>query len=152
MEEAYIVSDDTQCSPNLTMFQGYEWYIPEDHPAQHWKHLTTAIPGLAMLGITSMWIPPACKASWVTGSGYDLYDLYDLGEFEQRGGKHTKWGTKEELIQLTNTAKSYGIGILFDVVLNHRTGADHTETVLAVKVDPEGDSSLSVLMWTLGNG
>lgn len=32
------------------------------------------------------------------GLGFAVYDLYDLGEFEQKGGKRTNWGTKEELV------------------------------------------------------
>jgi alpha-amylase len=64
--------------------------------------------------------------------------LYDLGEFQQKGARSTKWGSKEELALLVKTANNHGIGILFDAVLNHKTGADHTETVVAVKVDPEG--------------
>jgi hypothetical protein len=27
------------------------------------------------------------------GNGYDIYDLYDLGEFDQKGAVPTKWGT-----------------------------------------------------------
>jgi alpha-amylase len=71
-------------------------------------------------------------------NGYDVYDLYDLGEFEQKGARHTKWGTKEELVHLADTADKHGIGILFDAVLNHKSGADHSETVTAIKVDPKG--------------
>jgi alpha-amylase len=136
MEKVNIISDDAPCPVNLTIFQGFEWYIPADH--QHWARLAGAMPSFAALGITSMWIPHAAKGTWYTSNGYDIYDLYDLGEFQQRGAKHTKWGLKEELVQLVNTANNYGIGILFDAVLNHKTGADRTETIVGVKVDPEG--------------
>jgi alpha-amylase len=122
------------------MFQGFEWYIPADH--RHWARLTDAIPSFGTLGITSMWIPPATKGAWHTSNGYDIYDLYDLGEFHQRGAKHTKYGTKEELVHLVNTAKSHGIGVMFDAVLNHRIGADRTEMAVAAKVDPQGRTSL----------
>jgi alpha-amylase len=124
------------------MFQGFEWYIPADH--QHWARLADEIPSLAALGITSMWIPPAAKGASPTSNGYDIYDLYDLGEFMQRGARHTKWGTKEELVRLVNTANSHGVGILFDAVLNHKTGADGTDTVVAVKVDRHGIAPLNV--------
>jgi alpha-amylase len=140
MENVFMVPDDAPCPVNLTMFQGFEWYIPPDH--QHWHRLAGAIPSLAAMGITSMWIPPATKAASSASNGYDIYDLYDLGEFQQKGARHTKWGTKEELVKLVHTASSHGIGILFDAVLNHKTGADHTDTVVAVKVDPEGYAPL----------
>lgn len=118
------------------MFQGFEWYVPADH--QHWRRLEKALPTLAALGVTSMWIPPACKASWYTGNGYDIYDLYDLGEFDQKGSRHTKWGTKEELVAMAESAARYGIRILFDAVLNHKAAADYSEEVAAIKYEGEG--------------
>ena len=133
---------------NQTMFQGFEWYVPADH--QHWRRLEKALPTLAALGVTSMWIPPACKAGWYTGNGYDLYDLYDLGEFEQKGSRHTKWGTKEELVSLAESAGRCGIRILFDAVLNHKAAADFSEEVVATKYEGEGE--LSVHLSMIGSG
>ena len=148
MEKVYFVPDDASCPSNSTMFQGFEWYTPSDH--QHWARLADGIPSLAALGITSIWIPPAAKGATSTSNGYDIYDLYDLGEFQQKGARYTKWGTKEELVLLVNTANSHGIGILFDVVLNHKTGADRTETVVAVNVDPEGISPIESVNFVSG--
>lgn len=125
---------------NPTMFQGFEWYAPADY--KHWQRLESILPSLASLGVTSMWIPPACKASWYTGNGYDIYDLYDLGEFDQKGSRHTKWGTKEELVAMAERAERCGIAILFDAVLNHKAAADHCEEVLAVQVDPKSTLNL----------
>ncbi|EGO55993.1 hypothetical protein NEUTE1DRAFT_124275 [Neurospora tetrasperma FGSC 2508] len=126
---------DAPCPPNRTMVQGFEWYCPPDF--QHWRRLTKIIPTLAQLGITQIWIPPACKASWKTGNGYDIYDLYDLGEFEQKGSRKTKWGGKEELQQLVAVGAQYGVSVLFDAVLNHKAAADFKEPVLARRVDPK---------------
>jgi alpha-amylase len=123
--------------PNQIMFQGFEWYVPADH--QHWRRLEKALPSLAALGVTSMWIPPACKASWFTGNGYDIYDLFDLGEFDQKGARHTKWGTREELVAMAEYAGRYGIRILFDAVLNHKAAADYSEEVTATKYEGEGE-------------
>lgn len=120
------------------MFQGFEWYVPPDQ--KHWVRLGGLLPTLETLGITSIWIPPACKAGWYTGNGYDIYDLYDLGEFEQKGSRATKWGTKEELVAFAHEAQQRGIKILFDAVLNHRAAADHTEIVQATQIDPKGKS------------
>lgn len=122
---------------NQTMFQGFEWYVPADH--QHWRRLEKVLPALAALGVTSMWIPPACKAGWYTGNGYDVYDLYDLGEFEQKGSRHTKWGTKEELVAMAEAAAACGIRVLFDAVLNHKAAADYSEEVVATKYEGEGE-------------
>lgn len=89
-----------------------------------------------MTGIDNLWIPPGCKASSPSGNGYDIYDLYDLGEFDAKGSVGTKWGTKQELSELVNRANEVGIGIYWDAVLNHKAGADSTEKCKAVEVDP----------------
>ncbi|TVY34065.1 Alpha-amylase, partial [Lachnellula occidentalis] len=95
METIHLIPDDAPCPPNRTIFQGFEWYIPADH--SHWTRLAALMPRLAALGITSMWIPPAYKGAWFTSNGYDVYDLYDLGEFPQRarglpsGGRKRSW-------------------------------------------------------------
>jgi hypothetical protein len=121
---------------NVTMFQAFEWYVPSDH--KHWQRLRDITPTLKAIGIDTMWIPPGCKAANRDGNGYDIYDLYDLGEFDQKGSVRTKWGTKDELVEMINTANSHGIGILWDAVLNHKAAADHPEKCQAVKVDPKG--------------
>lgn len=123
-------------SDNITMFEGFEWYVPSDH--RHWQRLRKALPDLKRIGIDNIWLPPGCKAGYSKSNGYDIYDLYDLGEFEQKGNRATKWGTKEELSDLLDTAKSNGVGVYWDTVLNHKAAADYTETCQAVKVDPLG--------------
>lgn len=60
------------------------------------------------------------KAAGQNSVGYDVYDLYDLGEFDQKGGKRTNYGTKEELLKAVKTAKENGIVTYVDAVLNHR--------------------------------
>lgn len=133
-----LVPDDNDNSPpvptNETMLQGFEWYVPAD--GAHWRRLEGVIPSLARLGVTKMWIPPACKAAARDGNGYDLYDLWDLGEFEQKGsGRATKWGTKEELVRMAEVGGRCGVKVVFDAVLNHKTGADFCEWVMARRVE-----------------
>ena len=123
---------------NVTMFQGFEWYVPADH--KHWQRLSSALPGLKRIGIDNIWLPPGCKAGSSKSNGYDIYDLYDLGEFEQKGSRATKWGTREELSHLMETAQANGVGIYWDTVLNHKAAADYTETTQAVQVDPTGET------------
>ena len=74
----------------------------------------------------------------VQGNGYDVYDLYDLGEFDQKGGKATKWGTKDELLKLTAKGKELGVAFYWDAVLNHKAAADHKEKCHVVEVDQNG--------------
>ena len=123
---------------NALMMQAFEWYAPADQ--RHWQRLYKALPDLKAIGIDNIWIPPGCKAMSPSGNGYDIYDLYDLGEFDQKGSRATKWGTKEELQAFAARARSLGIGLYWDAVLNHKAAADHPEECIAVKVDAKGAS------------
>ncbi|KAG9007630.1 hypothetical protein FRB94_014148 [Tulasnella sp. JGI-2019a] len=142
---------------NHTMIQFFEWESLPPPGISWWKHFENEIPLLASLGCTQVWLPPPNKAMVPEGRGYDAYDLvssmerssivslrsclshnkWDLGEFKQKGTTATRWGTKEEFLQCISTAKSHGIGILLDAVLNHKLGADRTERFQAVEVHPD---------------
>ena len=77
------------------------------------------------MGITSIWLPPAQKsAAGINDTGYGCYDLYDLGEFNQKGTVRTKYGTKEEYLKAIKTFQKEGVKVYADIVLNHRLGAD----------------------------
>ena len=79
---------------------------------------------------------PACKgAGGSESNGQDVYDLYDLGEFEQKGSRATKWGLKEDLVGLSRRADEVGVGLYFDAVLNHKAGADEKEKCWIQEVD-----------------
>jgi len=118
---------------NHTLLQGFEWNCPDD--GKHYTRLESQVPALKNIGISNIWLPPGCKASSPQGNGYDIYDLYDLGEFDQKGGKATKWGTKDDLLALSQKAKEAGIGLYWDAVLNHKAAADKKEKVKVVEVD-----------------
>lgn len=119
------------------MFQAFEWHVPADQ--QHWNRLRESLPRLKAMGVTNIWIPPACKAMSPQGNGYDIYDLYDVGEFHQKGSRATKWGTREELEAFISGASALGIGIYWDAVLNHKAAADFTEKCMAIEVEPTGN-------------
>lgn len=121
---------------NGTMMQFYHWYLPAD--GKFWKEVTEKASELAQLGINAIWLPPAFKATAGSNSvGYDVYDLYDLGEFEQKGTVATKYGTKEEYIKAIKALQAVGIQAIVDIVLNHLGGGDETETIMAVEVNNE---------------
>ncbi|KAJ5579593.1 uncharacterized protein N7459_005578 [Penicillium hispanicum] len=120
---------------NTLMMQGFEWHVPADQ--RHWQRLRKALPSLRDAGVDYLWIPPGCKGMEPHGTGYDLYDLYDIGEFHQKGSRATRWGSKEDLQALVRRAKDIGIGILWDTVLNHKAGADSVERFPALMVEPE---------------
>ena len=116
------------------LFQGFCWDLPADN--RHWLRLTEKAAELADMGITSIWLPPAYKGTSIYDTGYSVYDLYDIGEFDQKGTVATKYGTVSELETLIKTLHEYNIRVYADVVLNHKAGADETERFMAVPVDP----------------
>ncbi|KAF8910672.1 glycoside hydrolase family 13 protein [Gymnopilus junonius] len=121
---------------NPLMIQFFTWDCL--HPTlSWWKHFEEEIPRLAELGVTQLWLPPPNKAAEPKGRGYDAYDLWDLGEFHQKGTIKTRWGTREELLQACRVAQEHGIDVLIDAVLNHKLGADRVETFQAVPVQPD---------------
>ena len=118
-----------------TLLQYFEWYLPSD--AAHWRRAAADAPRLRELGFTDVWLPPAYKgSSGIDDVGYGVYDLYDLGEFEQKGTVPTKYGTKQEYLDAIGELHRHGIRVLADIVLNHRMGADHPEMVQATKYAP----------------
>ncbi|KAG8759253.1 hypothetical protein FRC11_002251 [Ceratobasidium sp. 423] len=119
---------------NYTMLQAFEWYSPGE--GVHWNMLKDRVQELSSMGVTAMWLPPPTKASNQNSVGYDIYDVWDLGEFDQKGGKRTNYGTKEELVELVRYAHENGIVAYVDAVLNHKFGADRTERFRVTEVDP----------------
>lgn len=126
METAYM---------NKTIFQFFHWYIlPEDNL---WNSASAEAKNLASMGITHIWLPPAYKsAKGVAEPGYAVYDLYDLGEFNQKGTVRTKYGTKQEYLQAIEALHKVGIQVLADIVLNHKMGGDEMEEVHVKTANP----------------
>ena len=117
------------------MIQFFHWYTPED---SLWKELKEKAEYLGYLGITSVWLPPASKGELGGMSvGYDNYDLFDLGEFDQKGSVRTKYGTKDEFIEATKALHDRGVQFIVDFVFNHKAGGDESEHIQVVKVDEE---------------
>ena len=44
---------------------------------------------LGKAGINALWLPPICKGAEARSMGYDPYDYFDLGDFDQKGGVKT---------------------------------------------------------------
>ncbi|SDD12275.1 alpha-amylase [Paenibacillus sp. UNCCL117] len=120
---------------NHTMMQFFEWHVEAD--GSHWRRLKDLAPELKKQGIDSVWIPPVTKSYTQDDTGYSVYDLYDLGEFDQKGGVRTKYGTKEELHEAIAACKEQGLAVYVDVVMNHKAGADETETFQVIEVNGE---------------
>ena len=137
---------------NDTMMQYFEWYLPSDSTL--WNKVTKEAKHLENIGITCLWLPPAYKgSSGKEDVGYGVYDLYDLGEFDQKGSIPTKYGTKDEYIEAIRVLRENNIKVLADIVLNHKMGADETEMVLAMQDDAQDRNvslteAIPIKVWT----
>lgn len=110
------------------MFQYFEWNYPND--GRLWRELAERAVELHNLGVTAVWMPPAQKGlGGVNDVGYGVYDLYDLGEFDQKGTVRTKYGTADEFLAAVKAVQDAGMHAYADIVLNHRMGGDETEEV-----------------------
>lgn len=104
------------------MMQFFEWHVAAD--GKHWDRLKETAPALKAVGIDSVWVPPVTKAVSAEDTGYGVYDLYDLGEYDQKGTVRTKYGTKQALINAISECQKNGIAVYVDLVMNHKAGAD----------------------------
>ncbi|MCC7117760.1 MAG: hypothetical protein IT310_04475 [Anaerolineales bacterium] len=114
------------------MMQAFHWDCPrvDQKEFQWWNFVNTKLPELAKAGFTALWLPPIHKAANLTGPsmGYDPYDYYDLGEFDQKGTLPTWFGTRTELAALIANAHQNQMNVIADIVINHCSGADAQET------------------------
>ncbi|MCT0202808.1 alpha-amylase [Synechococcus sp. CS-603] len=137
---------------NGVMMQYFHWYNEPD--GSLWNEVADNAKDLADVGITALWLPPAYKGN--AGGydvGYSVYDLYDLGEFDQKGSIRTKYGSKDDYVRAVETAKEAGIRVYADVVLNHKMGADNFEEVTATPMSEANrheaiDEPRTVKVWT----
>ena len=137
---------------NKTIMQFFEWYLPSD--CTLWSKVKQEAENLKKLGITYIWLPPAYKAaSGLNDVGYGVYDLYDLGEFNQKGTIPTKYGLKAQYIEAIEELHKNKIQVLADIVFNHKMGADETEEVIATEEmdndrNVEIQSNIPIKAWT----
>ncbi|MBB5183960.1 alpha-amylase [Catenisphaera adipataccumulans] len=113
---------------NQTMIQYFEWYYPDD--GTYYDDVCEHAAFLKHLGFSMIWMPPAYKGSaGIHDVGYGVYDMYDLGEFDQKGTIRTKYGTKEQYLEAIRLCRKNGLAVLADIVFNHRMGADAKERI-----------------------
>ncbi len=137
---------------NQTLIQYFHWYYNE--PDNLWVKAAKEAEILKKLGITMVWFPPANKGSNGGYSvGYDSYDLYDLGEFDQKNSRCTKYGSKEEYLNAIQKLHENEIGVLADTIFNHKAGGDELETIKVRKVNDENreefiSEEMEIEAWT----
>jgi alpha-amylase len=115
---------DLLISPKSDVFmQGFYW---NSTPGGIWyDSLMNLAPRLASSGFSAIWFPSPVKgAGGGFSMGYDPYDHYDFGDYQQKGSKETRFGSKSELINSINAFRSVGISVLADAVIRHMMGGE----------------------------
>lgn len=105
------------------MMQGFYW----DCPGGWYNTMKAQAYALSNMvgtyGINRIWFPPVSKSDGGGYSmGYNPYDYYDLGSYNQLGSTATRFGTQAELKAAITAFKNNGISCTADIVLNHRSG------------------------------
>lgn len=137
---------------NTTLIQYFHWYYNEEQNL--WTKAVNEAGNLAQLGITGVWFPPAYKGTNGGYSvGYDTYDLYDLGEFDQKNSVSTKYGSKEEYLKAIKVLQDNGISVIADTIFNHKAGGDELEKITVKRVNDEDrnefvSDNLEIEAWT----
>ena len=127
---------------NQTLMQYFHWYCNTEDKL--WVKASDQAAELNKIGITGVWLPPAYKSTEGSNSvGYDCYDLYDLGEFDQKNSVPTRYGTKDEYLNAIKTLQSNQVQVIADIVFNHKAGGDQLEKIPVKRVDANDRSKFT---------
>jgi len=103
------------------MMQAFYWDVPAG--GTWWDNLNTKLDSWKSAGITAVWLPPISKGqSGELSMGYDPYDYFDFGQYNQYGTVETRFGSETELTSLLTNAKAKGLKLIADIILNHNSG------------------------------
>ncbi|HVG41000.1 MAG TPA: alpha-amylase family glycosyl hydrolase, partial [Chitinophagaceae bacterium] len=123
------------------MMQTFYWDVPAG--GTWWDVINGKVASWQSAGITMLWLPPVSKAqSGGFSMGYDPYDYFDFGKYDQHGTVETRFGSESELLSLISNAKAKGMKLIADIVINHNSGGDlefnpNTNTSYYTKFTPK---------------
>lgn len=105
------------------MMQAFYWDVPAG--GTWWNVINDKLEDWSNAGIDAIWLPPASKAqNGPFSMGYDPFDYYDFGQYNQMGSVETRFGSKTELISLIDNAHANKLSVIADIVINHNSGGD----------------------------
>lgn len=105
------------------MMQAFYWDVPAG--GTWWNVVNGKVQDWSNAGIDAIWLPPATKAqNGPFSMGYDPFDYYDFGEYNQMGSVETRFGSRTELINMINNAHTNQLSVIADIVINHNSGGD----------------------------
>jgi len=102
------------------LFQTFYWNVPGN---VWWDTINSKLATWKAAGITGLWIPVVSKgASGDSSMGYDPYDYFDFGTYNQMGSVNTRFGSEAQMRSMLTNAKSMGFDLIADIVTNHCSG------------------------------
>ncbi|WP_459210576.1 alpha-amylase [Aquimarina rhabdastrellae] len=105
------------------MMQAFYWDVPAG--GTWWNTVKDKVDDWSNAGIDAIWLPPATKAqNGALSMGYDPFDYYDFGEYDQMGSVETRFGSRQELKALIDEAHNNRLSVIADIVINHNSGGD----------------------------
>ncbi|CAM1374113.1 alpha-amylase [Tenacibaculum xiamenense] len=103
------------------MMQAFYWDVPAG--GNWWNTVKGKVQDWSNAGIDAIWLPPATKAQNGSFSmGYDPFDYFDFGKYDQMGSIETRFGSEKELKSLISEAHNSNLSVIADIVLNHNSG------------------------------
>jgi len=103
------------------MLQAFYWDVPAG--GTWWDNINSKLDEWKASGVTALWLPVISKAeSGAFSMGYDPYDYFDFGQYNQKGTTETRFGSYTELKSLLANAKAKGFKLIADIILNHNSG------------------------------
>lgn len=103
------------------LMQAFYWNTP--NTSSWWTNVNSKIAAWDAAGISAIWLPPSTKGqSGGSSMGYDPYDYFDFGTYNQMGSITTRFGNLTDLNTLISNAHSHNIQVYADMVLNHCSG------------------------------
>jgi alpha-amylase len=133
------------------MLQGFYWNSTPG--GIWWDSLAKLAPRIASAGIGGVWVPsPAKGASGQYSMGYDLYDHFDFGEYNQQGSVATRFGTRQQLVNMINVFHANGVQVYADAVMGHMNGGEQKVPYDCKPYPSYPDSGWLVFNYPAGSG
>lgn len=85
-----------------------------------YRTIMQRLPEVVMAGYGALYLPsPVKSGGGGFSTGYNPFDLFDLGDRLQKGTVRTQYGSTQELMELIQLAHRFGIEVYCDLVTNH---------------------------------
>lgn len=103
------------------LMQAFYWDVPSG--GTWYNTVKGKLTAWDNAGFSAIWLPPAGKAqNGPFSMGYDPFDYYDFGSYNQMGSTETRFGSLSELQSLISTSHTKNIQVYADIVINHNSG------------------------------